>query len=43
MITQTKELYASPETSVLELSTEGIICLSPGKAPDMAPGWEWNL
>ncbi len=42
MITQTKELYASPETSVLELSTEGVIAAS-GEAPDMAPGWEWNL
>lgn len=28
-----KELYETPETSVLELSLEGVVCLSGGTYP----------
>lgn len=42
MITQTREQYISPECEVLMIKPEGVIAAS-GEAPDMAPGWEWNL
>ena len=39
---KTKDQYISPESEVLKLCNEGIICGS-GEVPDMKPGWEWNF
>lgn len=33
---EVNDLYEAPESRTLELSNEGIICLSPGKYPQ----WE---
>ncbi len=40
--TFSRQAYEKPSVEVIEMVPESIIAAS-GDAPDMAPGWEWNL
>ena len=35
MLMEVKELYVTPVAEKLELTNEGIVCLSPGPYPDI--------
>ena len=37
-----REAYEKPSVEVTELVSECILAAS-GEAPDMLPGWDWNL